>query len=361
VTIERQVAAWVIAFLVVVLVLWFLGNILLPFVAGMALAYFLDPVADRLERLGLGRVAATVVILLVAVVALIVVALIAVPLLIEQFSAFAKNVPGYVARIQSLLTGQTAQWLRHLLGSEMPDAKASLGSIATEALGWLSGLFKGLWAGGAALVSLAGLLVVTPVVAFYMLVDWDRMVASVDRWVPPRHRATVRLLAREMNAAVAGFVRGQALVGLCLGAYYAVGLLIVGLNFGVLIGFVAGILTFIPYVGSMTGLLLATGVAIAQFAPHWGMVAIVVAIFLVGQFVEGNILSPRLVGRSVGLHPVWLMFALFAFGSLFGFVGLLVAVPLAAAIGVLVRFALSRYLASGLYGGAPPPAAEPPA
>jgi predicted PurR-regulated permease PerM len=355
VRIERQVAFWVAALVVVCLLLWLLGGILLPFVAGLALAYFLDPVADRLEQLGFGRVGATLVILLIAVAALIVLALIAVPLLIDQFSAFARHVPDYVARIQSLLTGETARWLRGMLGSEMPDAKASLGGIATEALSWLSSVFKGLWAGGAALVSIGGLLVVTPVVAFYMLVDWDRMVATVDGWVPLRHRETVRELAREINAAVSGFVRGQALVGLCLGTFYAIGLSLVGLNFGILIGFVSGILTFIPYVGSTTGLVLATGIAVAQFAPHWSMVGIVVAIFIVGQFVEGNILSPKLVGRSVGLHPVWLMFALFAFGSLFGFVGLLMAVPLAAAIGVLMRFALARYLASSLYSGPPAP------
>jgi predicted PurR-regulated permease PerM len=179
----------------------------------------------------------------------------------------------------------------------------------------------------------------------------------VDGWVPPRHRATIRVLAREIDAAVAGFVRGQALVGLCLGVFYAAALTAAGLNFGVLIGVLSGILTFIPYVGSMTGLVLSVGIAVAEFAPDWGRVAVVLGIFIVGQFVEGNILSPKLVGRSVGLHPVWLMFALFAFGTLFGFVGLLLAVPLAAAVGVLVRFALRQYLASALYQGPAPPAA----
>jgi predicted PurR-regulated permease PerM len=198
-------------------------------------------------------------------------------------------------------------------------------------------------------IGVFALLVVTPVVAFYILVDWDRMIGSIDAWVPVRNRETVRRLAREINQAIAGFIRGQALVCLILGTFYAVALAAIGLNFGALIGMTAGFLSFIPYVGSLTGLVLSLGVAIVQFWPDWTMIAATLAVFGVGQFVEGNILSPKLVGHAVGLHPVWLMFALFAFGSLFGFVGLLLAVPLAAAAGVLVRFALSHYLASPLY------------
>jgi predicted PurR-regulated permease PerM len=191
-------------------------------------------------------------------------------------------------------------------------------------------------------------------VAFYLLNDWPRLVAAVDRWIPVPQRDTVHGLARDINTAIAGYVRGQSLVCLLLGCYYAVGLTLAGLNFGFLIGLISGLITFIPYVGSMTGLLLALAVAIAQFWPDWTWIVVILAIFLVGQFLEGYVLTPKLVGESTGLHPVWLMFALFAFGYLFGFVGLLVAVPLAAAIGVLARFALRRYLESPLYTGAEP-------
>jgi predicted PurR-regulated permease PerM len=184
-----------------------------------------------------------------------------------------------------------------------------------------------------------------------MLVDWDAMVDTVDSWLPLQQRETIRELFREIDYAVSRFVRGQALVCLLLGIFYATGLTLVGLNFGLLIGLGAGFISFIHYVGSLTGLLVAGGVGLAQFWPDWVMIGAVLAVFFVGQFIEGNILSPNLVGRSVGLHPVWLMFALFAFGALFGFVGLLIAVPLAAAVGVLVRFALRRYLASPLYTG----------
>jgi predicted PurR-regulated permease PerM len=193
------------------------------------------------------------------------------------------------------------------------------------------------------------LVIVTPVVAFYMLYDWNRIVTKVDSWLPRRHRNTVRRLAREIDMAVAGFLRGQASVALILGSYYALALSLVGLNFGLLIGVCAGFLTFIPFVGSLTGLVIGTGVAIVQFWPEWTWIVVVMVVIGAGQFFEGYILSPKLVGESVGLHPVWLMFALFAFGYLFGFVGLLVAVPLAAAVGVLMRFALKRYLNSSLY------------
>jgi predicted PurR-regulated permease PerM len=173
----------------------------------------------------------------------------------------------------------------------------------------------------------------------------------VDTWLPVPQRETVRAIARDIDKAIAGFVRGQATVCLILGTFYAVGLTMIGLNFGALIGMTAGFLSFIPYVGSLTGLILSVGVAIVQFWPDWHWILATLAIFVLGQFVEGNILSPKLVGASVGLHPVWLMFALLAFGSLFGFVGLLLAVPLAAAVGVIARHALRQYMASPLYHG----------
>jgi predicted PurR-regulated permease PerM len=171
--------------------------------------------------------------------------------------------------------------------------------------------------------------------------------------VPPRHRPTARRLAGEIDGAVTGFVRGQSLVCLILGSFYAVGLFFVGLNFGVLIGMISGFLTFIPYVGTLTGFMLSVGVALAQWWPtgDWLHIGLTVGVFVIGQFLEGNVISPKLVGDSVGLHPVWLMFALLAFGSLFGFLGLLLAVPVAASLGVLVRFGIERYLESRLYRG----------
>jgi predicted PurR-regulated permease PerM len=193
-----------------------------------------------------------------------------------------------------------------------------------------------------------------PVVTFYLICDWNGMLKILDSWIPVRHRETVHELAREIDSAISGFLRGQLVVCLLLGLYYAIALTLVGLQFGVLIGVIAGLITFVPYVGSLTGLLIASAVAITQFWPDWQWIVAVVVIFLVGQFVEGNIIAPKLVGERVGLHPVWMIFAMFAFGYLFGFVGLLLAVPLAAAIAVLFRFGLRRYLASPIYTGGQP-------
>jgi len=193
-----------------------------------------------------------------------------------------------------------------------------------------------------------------PVVTFYLIRDWHAMIDRVDSWVPVRQRGAVRQLAREIDAAIGGFLRGQFGVCLVLGCYYAIALMLVGLDFALLIGLTAGVITFVPYIGSMTGLMIAASVAIAQFWPDWKRIALVVAIFLVGQFIEGNIVSPKFVGERVGLHPVWLIFAMFAFGYLFGFVGLLIAVPLGAAIAVLLRFALRQYFASPFYTGDKP-------
>ncbi len=347
---QRQMVFWLAALAVFILVLWLLSEILLPFIAGLAIAYLLRPVTDRLERMGLHRLAAALLIIIVVVLALVVMILLVAPILGGQLSSFIANIPGYVTKLQTLLTDQSMPWVQKLLGAGFSPDK-SISELATQGVGWLTAFLKSLWSGGRALVSLFSLIVVTPVVAFYLIYDWHRMIATVDSWVPVQQRGTVRQLACEIDAAIAGFVRGQSAVCLILGSFYAVALTLSGLNFGLLIGLISGLITFIPYVGSMTGLILALAVAVAQFWPEYPSILIVLGIFLVGQFLEGNVLAPKLVGESVGLHPVWLIFALLAFGYLFGFVGLLVAVPLAATIGVLARFALRRYLESSLYTG----------
>ncbi len=351
-TFERQVMFWLAALAVLVLMLWLLSEILLPFVAGAAIAYLLTPVTDRLERLGVNRLVAALSIISLVVLAIVIVILLVAPILGGQLSSFIDNIPGYVARLQSLLSDPSRPWLQKILGASF-SADKSIGDLVTQGVGWLTAFLKSLWSGGRALVSLFSLVVVTPVVAFYLIFDWHRMIRTADSWVPVNQRKTVRQLAREIDAAIAGFVRGQTAVCLILGSFYAVALTLTGLNFGLLIGLLSGVITFIPYVGSMTGLILALGVAVAQFWPNYSSILMVLGVFLVGQFLEGNLLAPKLVGESVGLHPVWLIFALLAFGYLFGFVGLLVAVPLAATIGVLLRFALHRYRESSLYTGEP--------
>jgi predicted PurR-regulated permease PerM len=347
---QRQMMFWMAALAVFILLLWLLSDILLPFFAGFAIAYLLNPLIDRIERLGVPRLAAALLIIVLVVMALVLIVLLVAPLLGGQMSSFLEKIPGYVSKLQSLLNDQSRPWVQKLTGAGF-DPEKSISGLVSQGSAYFATLLKSLWSGGRAVVSLLSLIVVTPVVAFYLIYDWHRMIATVDGWIPVPQRATVRHLAREIDAAIAGFVRGQSAVCLILGTFYAVGLTLCGLNFGLLIGLMSGLLTFIPYVGSMTGLILGLGVAVAQFWPAYGSILLVLGVFLAGQMLEGTVLTPKLVGKSVGLHPVWLMFALLAFGYLFGFAGLLVAVPLAATIGVLTRFALRRYLESSLYTG----------
>jgi predicted PurR-regulated permease PerM len=195
------------------------------------------------------------------------------------------------------------------------------------------------------------LIVVMPVVTVYLLIDWHNLVETLDGWTPRQHRTAVHAVMREIDRVISGFVHGQTGVCLILGVFYAIALSLTGLRFGWVIGLTAGLLTFIPNIGSMAGLVLAVSVAVVQFWPNWTWMAVVFGICCVGQALEGIVLVPKLVGKNIGLHPVLLMLAMFAFGYLFGFVGLLVSVPLAATIGVLFRFALTQYFASPFYTG----------
>jgi predicted PurR-regulated permease PerM len=348
---KRQIVFLLCAFLSMIALLWVFSSILLPFVAGMAIAYFLDPVADRLEKFGMSRLAAALVIVVTFVLIIAIALVIVIPVLIGQFHEFSVRLPGYVGLLQQYVSTMQDSMLPDWAKSQLGTVKDNLSGMLSQGVGFAVGLMGQLWTSGKAVVDVVSLLVVTPVVAFYVLLDWDNMIDRVDSWIPRNHLADVRGIAADIDKSIAGFIRGQGSLCLILGIFYALGLSVVGLNFGLLIGFFAGMISFIPYVGSIVGLVLGVGVALVQFwnEPVW--IGGVVAVFLVGQFAEGNILQPKLVGESVGLHPVWLMFALFAFGLLFGFVGLMVAVPAAAAVGVIVRYGLSKYLNSTIYRG----------
>jgi predicted PurR-regulated permease PerM len=350
-TLQRQVGFWIGGLAVLALALYVLRGILLPFIAGLALAYFLDPIVSRLEKVHVPRAVGALAVIGTFVVIFVVLAVLIVPVLANQFTAFVARLPSYVVQLQALATEQNREWLQRVLGERLPDVSRSVADLVTQSTGWIAGFLQGLWTGGTAFIYLFSILVITPVVAFYLLKDWPRMMEKIDSWLPLQHKETILGLMREMNIAMAGFVRGQATVCVMLMIYYGVALSGAGLNFGLLIGLGTGFLSFVPYVGSITGLTLAVGVSIVQFWPDWTMVLVILAIFGVGIFFESYILYPNLVGESVGLHPVWLMFALFAFGALFGFAGLLLAVPLAASLGVLTRFAIRQYLASPLYQG----------
>lgn len=347
---ERHFVFWIAALLVFAGLLYLLHHILLPFVAGAALAYLLDPLANRLTKRGLSRLLAALVILAGFVVVFAGLFVLIAPLLANQFASFAQHVPGYVQHLQAVLNDPSHPWIQHLVGG-VGGSENPVGTLVNKLIDYLTAVLPTLLTKGEALLSIFSLLVITPVVAFYFLLDWDRVVNAFDQLIPLPHRETVRGLVREINTAISGYLHGQLTVCVILGGYYALGLSLAGLSFGLLIGAVSGFLTFVPYVGSLTALVVSFGVALAQFFPDWTRIVIVVGVVLIGQFLEGNVLSPKLVGESIGLHPVWLIFALLASGYLFEFVGLLLAVPLAAAIGVLTRFAIRRYRASPIYTG----------
>jgi predicted PurR-regulated permease PerM len=344
--IRDQAKYWGIAAVVFLVLLWFLGNVMLPFLVGGAIAYFLDPVADRLERAGLSRVAATTVITLLAVLIMVLLVLAVIPTLVNQLTALVNAAPDIARRLQGFLVERFPE-----LSDETSTIRTTLANLAATIQSRGAELANTLISSALGVVSAVVFIIVVPVVAFYLLLDWDHMVARIDKLVPRDHQATVRQLAREIDKVLAGFVRGQLSVCLLLGSFYSIALMLAGLQFGLIVGAIAGAITFIPYIGSLIGGALALGLALFQFWGDWVSIGIVAAIFAAGQFIEGNILTPKLVGKSVGLHPVWLLFALSAFGSIFGFVGMLVAVPVAAAIGVLMRFGIGHYQTSALYRG----------
>lgn len=344
--IKDQLKYWGIAAAVSFFILWVLGDVILPFILGGAVAYCLDPIADWFERLGLSRIMSTITITLIAGVLVVLAALLVIPTLVQQLVGLVATAPDLINGFIAFLTERFPD----LLDSEsrMYQSLVSVGNALQERGGTV---VNSVLASVGSLVNIAVLIVLVPVITFYLLMDWDRMVSEIDRLLPRDHAPIIRQLAHRIDQTLAAFIRGQGTVVLIMGAYYGLGLMAIGLNFGLVVGFFAGLISFIPYVGAVIGGALAFGLAIFQFWGDWIWLGAVAVLFFGGQFIEGNILTPNLVGNSVGLHPVWLIFALSVFGALFGFVGMLVAVPLAAAIGVLVRFAIERYQGSLLYKG----------
>ncbi|MHA3914866.1 AI-2E family transporter [Halovulum sp. GXIMD14793] len=343
---REQFSYWGAAAAAVVLLMWAMGYALMPFLLGAAIAYFLDPIADWLERHKFSRLAATALVMAVMVLILAITMLLILPILAEQLRDLITSAPGLISQTQIALE-ERYPGIFDADSSLRRAAVAMQDSLKTGA----SLLVESILSSSLVLIDIFVVLILAPVIGFYLLLDWDRMISKADDLIPREHLETVHHLARQVDAVLSGFVRGQLSVCAILGLFYAIALAVVGLNFGILVGAIAGLLTFIPFVGSVLGGILAIGLAVVQFwdAPVW--IGVVAAIFIFGQIVEGNVLTPNLVGGSVGLHPVWLMFALSAFGAFFGFTGLLVAVPAAAVIGVLTRHALEEYRTGRLYLG----------
>lgn len=348
---RNQVLIWIGFFVFLILSLWIFRGILLPFVVGAALAYLLNPLVNQLQKWRFSRGWATAVVLLSVVTIIIGLFVMLLPMVIQQVLGLVQRLPGYAADLEALVR-RWAPELNQWLG---PERAAQVERSVSDMMGQLVGLVgivtQEIVNSGMTLISVMGFIIFTPVVAFYLLLDWDSMVRGLHDLLPRRYRAEILTILRDIDASMASVLRGQGGVLLIDAAFYAMALSLVGLNFGLAVGLIAGFLSFIPYVGFGVGLALSVGIAIVQFWPNWWMVLAVLGIFLGWQFVEGNVLYPKLVGGSININPVWLMFALLAFGALFGFVGLLLAVPLAAIGAVLVRYGIRKYKGSSLYLG----------
>jgi len=344
----RQGLFWAALIVLFIVAVHVLRSILLPFVAGAAIAFFLDPLADRLEKLRVSRTLAAILVLAAFLLLIGAMLLLLEPLLQAQVTQLISRFPVYLAAartqidhlfevLEDRLPPEDMQRLRDAAGAKIADLVSGAGQV-------LSGVLTG----GVAVANILSLIFITPVVSFFLLRDWDLIIAAIDSWLPRQHVQTIREQAHLIEQTLSGFIRGQFSVCALLGVYYAIGLTALGLDFGLVVGFLAGLLIFIPFIGGLTGGLLAVLLAFAQFG-DWHRPLYVALLFVIGQSLEGNFITPKLVGDRVNLHPVWIIFSLLAFGAVFGILGVLIAVPFSAVLGVLFRFALARYLSSPLY------------
>lgn len=356
VSVRDHARFWVVALLVMLAVVWVLGDILLPFIAGAAIAYLLGPIVGRMIRAGVPRVAAAGLILSAFFIVLGAILALILPFAYRELMQLAKNLPAYTVAAQEHLVPYI-EWVRAHFPNQFPEGdlsayqetmKQNIGKIFTVG----GNIVGGVVSGGQAVVGAATFLVLAPIVAFFMMAEWVRVTKWIDDMIPRGSYAVIRDLLTQIDRKLSGFVRGQVMVSLFLGILYAVALTLAGLKFGFLIGLMAGVLSIIPLVGSTIGLIVSVLVAWFQ-SGDIGYVGIIGAIFLVGQLLEGNVITPRIMGKSVGLHPLWILFALLAGGALFGIVGMLLAVPVAAVIGVLGSFAIAQYKDSPYYNDNP--------
>jgi predicted PurR-regulated permease PerM len=345
----RRIVFWLVVTAASFFLLWLLRGMLLPFVLGMGLAYVCDPLADRLERLHIPRTLATLMVLGIFVGVFVAALVLLLPMIQTQIIQMIEQAPHYADLLRRKVLPEVTQFVQRVSGShDASDVRKAATSYAGTISGWVMRILSSVWSSGLIVANVLYVILLTPLVAFYFLRDWHRMVAQIDSWIPRRHVVTLRAVCHDIDAILAGFIRGQATVCFIFAIYYSLALSLAGLNFAIVIGIGAGILTFIPYLGAIAGLIISVVVAFGQFDDHT-RIAIVAGVYLLGHLIEANLVTPNLVGDRVKLHPVWVIFALLAGGALFGFTGVLLAVPVAAVIGVLVRFGLARYLASTFY------------
>ena len=346
-----QAVFWLAALVVLLLLLWLLGSILLPFILGITIAYFLNPSTTWLQQSGISRAVATALVTVAFFGAGMVIFFLLLPPVVNQTVNLVQRLPGlastFLQSIQPYLNQVVA-----VMGDTQPlQLHETLAGGFEKMASVVVTLIEGLLGGGVALVNIVSLLAITPLTTFYLLLTWPRIIDTLDDWLPRDHAATIRGIVRDIDFVLIGFIHGAVIVCVALAAFYGIALSLVGLDYGLIIGLIAGAISFIPYLGTIFGLLASAGLAFIQYWPNWIMVVLVLGIFLVGQLVADYVLTPRVMGRKVDVHPLWLIFGLFAGGALFGFVGMLLSVPATAAIGVLARFGIHQYKLSRFYRG----------
>ena len=343
---------WLLALMISVSLLFFVSSILMPFVAGLAVAYFLDPLADKLEGFGLSRTIATVCIITSFFIIVIFTLVLLFPLLQDQFVRFLDKIPSLVQNFEQWVAPFKEALLTRLSSEKLIELSGDSKSLGGPLVQWFGNLLKGILNGSLAIFNAISLILVMPVVSFYLLRDWDRIVVKIDGWLPRNSAPSIRIIIGDIDTTIAGFIRGQGTICLLLAIFYGIGLTIIGLDFGLILGITTGLISFVPYFGMLIGMTAAVVITISQHGELL-QVVIVLAVFGFGQVIESMFLTPKLVGEKVGLHAVWVIFALMVGGAAFGFTGLLLAVPVAATIGVLARFFVTQYLESDFYSGSP--------
>lgn len=335
---------------------WVFKAVLTPFVLGIGIAYLLNPIVNFLVKMKIPRLASVLLILLSFFIFCLLVLTLVSPPLYREAASLAERLPEYIDVLVKFVQPYLVMAQEQFGGDYAANLKGilqdNLGKIMKVSGGFAGMAAGGLASGGQAVAGFVTTLLLTPLVAFFMMLEWPRVTKWVNDLIPRQSEKMIKDLFKQIDQKISGFIRGQIMVAFFLGMIYAIALTIAGLNYGFLIGIVAGFLSIIPMVGSTIGLLVSVVVAWFQLG-EWDFVAIIAAIFIVGQIIEGNILTPKLVGDSVGLHPLWIMFALMAGGSLFGILGMLLAVPVAAVVGVLMSFSITQYKRSPLYKKTP--------
>ncbi|MBT2772100.1 AI-2E family transporter [Halomonas sp. ISL-60] len=340
---------WGVLFLVVIGgLIYLLDAVLMPFIAGMILAYLADPLANRFQRWGMNRPFAVSSVFLVLLIVLVVSLLILIPLLVQQLKQLGEAIPGIFNWVENTLAPQVQEWTGYDLTAELTNARETLVENWRDAGGYLAQALGQIGRSGMAFASWITYVALIPVVTFYLLLDWNRLLTNIANLIPRQWADDTFRLARRCDEVLSSFLRGQLLVMLCLGIIYAVGLTLMGLNFGLLIGFVSGLVSIVPFLGFIVGLVIALVVALFQYATWWAVLGVIL-VFSIGQMAESVILQPKLLGDKIGLHPVAVIFAVLAGGNLFGLTGVLLALPVAAVILVLLKEVKVRYQDSELY------------